>query len=99
MAEDDKTVEVQYFDGNLEEFTLEEWRDLDIELSEAPENWSGALDIAEKDDLGTDVTDTLPEDWKEPQEDFRPSSQEKLTPDEAPEDDHGEGFINEEPLA
>ena len=29
-------------------------------------------DIAEKDDLGTDITDTRGTDWTEPQQDFRP---------------------------
>jgi len=99
MDGDDNTVEVQYFDSTLEEFILEEWRDLNIELSEPPENWSGPLDVGEQEDLGTDVTDTQPEDWNEPQEDFRPSGEEKLTPEEAPDDELDEGFINEEPLA
>lgn len=99
IDEDDKMVEVQFFDGSLEEFSLEEWRDLDIELSVAPENWSGALDVGEQDDLGTDITDTQSEDWSEPQNDFRRSGQEKLTPQELPDEDHSEGFSNEEPLA
>lgn len=92
IDKEDQTVEVQHFDGDVEEFTLDEWRDLDIELSEAPESWSGALDIAEQDDFGTEITDTQPEDWSEPGEDFRPPGQEKLTPDaEASEDESGVG--------
>ena len=67
----DETVEVQHFDGDLEEYSLDEWRDLDIDLSEEPENWSGPLDMAEQDDLGTEVTDTQADDWSEPGEDFR----------------------------
>lgn len=66
------TVEIQHFDGDLEEISLDEWRDFKIILSEEPENWAGALDIAETDDLGTEITDTKPEDWTEPGEDFRP---------------------------
>ena len=65
------TVEVQHFDGDIEEISLDEWRNLKIELSEEPENWTGALDIAEQDDLGTGVTDTRPDDWTEPGEDYR----------------------------
>ncbi|MGD8927158.1 MAG: hypothetical protein PVG20_09915 [Thioalkalispiraceae bacterium] len=60
------TVETQQFNGDLEEFSMESWRSLDIEISEAPENWSGAFDIAEEDDLGTEVTDTSKDDWSEP---------------------------------
>lgn len=72
IDEEENTVEIQHFDGDIEEFSLEEWRDLRIVLSEEPENWSGALDIAEKDDLGTGVTDTSSADWSEPGKDFRP---------------------------
>lgn len=64
-------IEVQHFDGDLEEFSFDEWRDLLIELCEEPENWSGPLDIAEKDDFGTEVTDTVAEDWSEAEEDFK----------------------------
>lgn len=71
VEEDEQTVEVQHFDGDLEEFSFEQWQDMDIELSEQPENWTGALDIAERDDRGTEVTDTAEEDWSEPLEEVR----------------------------
>ena len=93
------TVEIQHFDGDLEELSLSDWYQRDIEVSEAPENWSGALDISEQDDLGTEITDTSPEDWSDPLQEFRPPNQEKLTPEiEEPSDDFAEGFIEEEPL-
>lgn len=53
-------VEIQYFDGDLDELDLDAWYGMEIELTEAPENWSGPLDVAELDDLGTEVTDTQP---------------------------------------
>jgi len=71
INEEQNTVEVQHFDGDIEELSLDEWRNLKIELSEEPENWTGALDIAEQDDLGTGVTDTRPDDWTEAGEDYR----------------------------
>lgn len=71
INEEDNTVEVQHFDADIEEFSLDEWRALEIELSEEPENFSGALDIEEQDDRGTQITDTQPDDWTEPGEDFR----------------------------
>ena len=67
-----KTVEVQHFDGDVEEFDLDSWYQLDIEPCEAPENWSGPLDIGNVDDYGTEITDTSPADWDEPLEDFQP---------------------------
>jgi hypothetical protein len=72
IDEDKDAVEIQHFDGDLEELSFDEWRELKIVLSFEPENWSGALDIAEEDDLGTGVTDTTSEDWTEPGEDYRP---------------------------
>ena len=92
------TVEVQHFDGDLEMFSLEEWRQLDIQLSEQPENWEGPLDVGEIDDLGTEVTDTVEDDWREPAEDYRTSAEEKLFPDpeadiNEPADDYKDPLI------
>jgi len=71
VDEEENTIDIQHFDGDLEELSFEEWRDLYIEVSEEPENWAGALDIAERDDLGTGVTDTRGTDWAEPGKDYR----------------------------
>ena len=51
---DDETVEIQYFDGTVEELDLDSWYELDIQPIEPPEDWSGSLDI-EKDDYGVDL--------------------------------------------
>ena len=64
-------VEIQHFDGDVEEVSLEDWYKMNIELGEAPENWYGAVDIGEADDLGTEVTDTQPGDWTEPLQEIR----------------------------
>ena len=94
IDEDGSTIEVQHFDGDLEEYSFDDWRELGVELSEAPENWDGALDLGELDDLGTEITDTNQEDWSEPQQDFRPAGQEKLTPDlEASVDEYDDDYI------
>jgi len=66
VDESARIVEVQHFDGDVEEFDLDTWYQLDIELCKAPENWSGPLDIGNVDDLGTEVSDTRPSDWNEP---------------------------------
>ncbi len=65
------TVEIQHFDGDIDEISREEWMQMEIEESVQPENWSGAVDVGDADDLGTDVTDTSGSDWTEPQQDFR----------------------------
>ena len=66
VNEDDGLVEVQHFDGDLEEISLEEWYQLELGTAEAPENWSGPLDIGTKDDFGTEITDTDIREWSEP---------------------------------
>lgn len=99
IDEDAGTVEIQHFDADLEEATFEEWRQFDIEISVAPENWAGPLDFGEWDDLGTEVTDTRPADWIEPQRDLRPLRREGILPDkEPPADVYGEGYMEEELL-
>lgn len=64
--EDDGLVETQHFDGDIEEIPLDIWYQQNLETAEAPENWSGALDIGTKDDYGTEVTDTEMSDWSAP---------------------------------
>jgi hypothetical protein len=66
VDKDEGLVEVQHFDGDLEEISLESWYEQDFDIAEEPENWSGALDIGTKDDFGTEVTDTEISDWNEP---------------------------------
>lgn len=49
VDEDDGTIEVQYFDGTVEELDLEDWdaqrANNEIEEAEAPEDWSGSVDV------------------------------------------------------
>jgi hypothetical protein len=45
------TVDIQYFDGDIEELEIEEWEEMDLEEIEPPEDWSGPLDDLESDDL------------------------------------------------
>lgn len=65
VDEKSETVEIQHFDGDVEEINLGDWYDMDIEISAEPENWSGSVDIGEIDDYGTEVTDTAADEWDE----------------------------------
>ncbi len=99
VDQDAGVVEIQHFDGDLEEISLDNWYDMDIALSEAPENWSGAMDIAEQDDLGTEITDTSLDDWTEPLQELRKPGGEKDEEESgASTNDWGEGYPEEEPL-
>ena len=39
---DDRTIEIQYFDGTVEELDVDQWRGEPIEAAEAPEDWTGS---------------------------------------------------------
>ena len=64
VNEEESTIDIQHFDGDLEELSLDEWRDLVIELIDEPEDWRGALDVADEDDQSTEVN-TKADDWSE----------------------------------
>lgn len=95
LNEDEGSVEIQYFDGDLEELGLDGWYELDIEPIEEPENWTGPVDVAEADDLGTQITDTTADDWVAPQQEIQ--SGQPGTDLEEVDDDWGEGRPREEP--
>jgi hypothetical protein len=46
---DDHTIEVQFFDGTLEEFENSDWIALSPQTAEAPEDWTGSLDVDPED--------------------------------------------------
>ena len=45
----DGTIEIQYFDGTVEEVEADTWYDLGCLPAEAPEDYSGSLDITAED--------------------------------------------------
>ena len=61
---DDGTVEIQYFDGTVEEMDIEDWETQDeetrLEEVEPPEDWSGSVDVdneSEREARGSDEYD------------------------------------------
>lgn len=51
LDEAQSIIEIQYYDGAIDELDLDSWRDLAIEPAEPPEDWTGPLDELEPDDL------------------------------------------------
>ncbi|MHB1871386.1 MAG: DUF6763 family protein [Steroidobacteraceae bacterium] len=49
INEDDATIDIQHFDGTVEEMDREDWEaqwdDGLIEAAEPPEDWSGSVDV------------------------------------------------------
>jgi hypothetical protein len=54
--DDDGTVEIQYFDGTVEEMDIEDWEaqweEGALESAEPPEDWSGSVDVESGDEEG-----------------------------------------------
>ena len=46
---DDSTIEIQYFDGTIEELDFDEWRDEEIVAASPPEDWTGSVDVDPED--------------------------------------------------
>ncbi|MCG8434532.1 MAG: hypothetical protein MJA83_10915 [Gammaproteobacteria bacterium] len=65
IDEDDATVEIQHFDGTVEEIDFDTWSEVSMEMIEPPEDWSGSLDI-EREDYGVDLSDGPNEEWDSP---------------------------------
>ena len=64
---DDGTIELQYFDGTVEEMDLEDWEaqwnEGALESAEAPEDFSGSVDVQDSDEGGRGTnSDTLGEE-------------------------------------
>jgi len=58
-----RTIEIQEFEGDLDEIDAEAWDAMPLERCEPPEDWTGPVDDVEKDDLGYSDTESRPLDW------------------------------------
>lgn len=56
---DDGTVEIQYFDGAIEELDLETWYEMELMSAEPPEDFTGSLDMSREDAGVSDYSSTL----------------------------------------
>ena len=63
----ESTVEVQYFDGTLEEFDNETWAAEGIVEADAPEDWTGSVDI-DQEDYDTEAETPHNAAWSAPSE-------------------------------
>ncbi len=54
MDQEEQSIEVQFYDGTVEEYDADTWDELVQNAAEAPEDWSGSFDIS-NDDYGVDL--------------------------------------------
>lgn len=66
IDEDDGTVEIQYFESELEELDIDSWYEMNLEFAAAPEDWSGPYDDLTADDFGDTGEGYHPESWNNP---------------------------------
>ena len=52
IDEEAQTIEIQQFDGTIDEYELDSWDDLLAVEVEQPEDWSGAVDMDPEDYSG-----------------------------------------------
>ena len=52
LDENSGTIELQEFDGGIDEVDLDEWHQLTIDAAAQPEDWGGPLDDVEPDEFG-----------------------------------------------
>jgi len=54
LDDEDRTIEIQYFDGTVAELDLEDWEaqceEGSLEPADAPEDWSGSVDVEPEQD-------------------------------------------------
>lgn len=81
------TVEIQRFDGDVEELDLDSWRELELEMIEQPEDWTGPIDDIERDDLGYTETNMSEDDWNESARERTPRRRETETEGEEGEEE------------
>ncbi len=78
---DEELVQIQHEDGEIEEFDLDTWHELDLDKASEPEGWSGSEEEWDEDE-DEEEEDEDEDDWDEDEDD--------LDDDEDDYDDRGE---------
>ncbi len=69
IDDDDRTIEIQYFDGTLEEYELDTWNAQSISEADPPEDWTGSVDV-DQEDYDVDAETPHNAAWSAPSEFF-----------------------------
>jgi len=65
IDEDDATVEIQQFDGTIDEVDIDRWPELLLMEVSAPEDWSGSVDMDPEDYVGRQDSE-MPSGYHDP---------------------------------
>jgi hypothetical protein len=65
VDDEDGSIDIQHFDGTVEELEFDAWEESEYLPADPPEDYSGSLDI-ERDDYGVDLDRAAVQDWADP---------------------------------
>ena len=65
IDESDQTVEIQQFDGTIDEVDVERWQELMLMEVSAPEDWSGSVDM-DPEDFVSQKDNEIPSGFHDP---------------------------------
>lgn len=67
------SIETQYLDGEVSEYDLDAWREMQLVEVEAPEDWRAAFELDNDDLLDPDMP-MHPQDWASPVTSIEPDT-------------------------
>jgi hypothetical protein len=67
------SIETQYLDGEVAEYDLDAWREMELEVVEAQEDWRAAFELDDDDMLDPDLP-MHPQDWASPVNSIEPDT-------------------------
>jgi Family of unknown function (DUF6763) len=82
-----KTIEIQTFDGDIDEIDAESWSTLPLGLAEPPEDWTGPVDAVNVDEVTDSETGTTAKDWEAPLQALPAAAEAWENPIDSAEDD------------
>jgi hypothetical protein len=65
VDEANQTIETQLIDGEVSEYDMDSWHELELDRIEEPEDWRNAYELSQEDYLNPDDI-IVPEDWSNP---------------------------------
>lgn len=85
--EESRSIEIQTFDGDLDEIDAETWATLPLERVEPPEDWTAPIDEVELDDLGYSETGMTSADFARALEPLPAAEAAEAREEQTPDDD------------
>ena len=80
--EDSGLIEVQDFEGDVDEVDLDTWREMPLDAAAAPEDWRGPVEVENEDGAEYEAADGRVRDWRAPVDDIPAAPQDLLDVDD-----------------